>query len=265
MFKNQVIISDADFCVKLAKNVFWVPVNSLGKPVITFKQILKILKGTPKEKQNSISNVFDAIRLFRLSHFKTVFDNIEVSENNVIWEHHKPGYYSVLTNEGCCASTSSWLNYIIEGNYANKGIFVVVRADATGHSYNYIKQGDWYYFIDLQPFLDEFILLHSIESGNIKDYKKAKFFTGFCVKAKSIQDYTNFFNRLLILSNQPKFFFFSFEKESGIPCGSDYKNGIIKTIFPNNVNIALYQYDNNLYNHQYHEAPRNIPKWNQKN
>ena len=90
-----------------------------------------------------------ALQLYQISDFRAADDNVRIPESGINWEHHKPGYYAVLTNEGCCATDSNWLNYILRGDYEEVGYMATSQRDGGGHIFNYIKHEGFYYFIDL--------------------------------------------------------------------------------------------------------------------
>ena len=46
--------ADADFSVKVAEDVYWVPANALGTSDYTNAQIQAMVTGTPEEKQADI-------------------------------------------------------------------------------------------------------------------------------------------------------------------------------------------------------------------
>ena len=76
----------------------------------TFEQITFI---RPEQKQEEISTLYEAIQLFKISGFTYTEDNVNILENDIYWEHHKPGRDAVRTNTGCCAADTNWLNYIL--------------------------------------------------------------------------------------------------------------------------------------------------------
>ena len=112
-----------NFETQIAKDLYWVPIATLGEPIYPMEELKDMVSCSPEEKRMKIRSLADAVNLFRISDFQEVSDVICLTENDgVIWEHHKPGYNSVLSNEGCCSSCASWLSYMLEGRYEALGL-----------------------------------------------------------------------------------------------------------------------------------------------
>ena len=143
---------DADFCVELEEDIFWVPANSIGASRYTNKEIDAMLSLRPEEKQERISTLYEALQLFQISAFPYASDNLVYYEGDIPWEHHKPGYDAVRTNYGCCSSTTSWLMYLLQDDYEELGMIHWFRETGYGHVYNYIKADGQYYILDLTQY-----------------------------------------------------------------------------------------------------------------
>ena len=137
-----------------------------------------------------INNLFEALQLYQASKFKGVIDNVRILEEDtaVLWVYHKNGFDSVRTNEGCCAANSNWLSYILNDKYDEIGCFGFCQADGNGHITNYIKKGEWYYFIDMMMQRYDSINGFAVENGNINEYKNNSM-SAYIHKAKSFNDY----------------------------------------------------------------------------
>jgi hypothetical protein len=182
---------DASFEVEVADGVWWVPANALGKTRYTNKQIAEMVEKTPEEKRKKISNLYEAIQLFQISGFADGNDNIRVSANGINWEHHKPGYYAITTNNGCCATDSNWLLYVLDGDYDEVGMISYSESDGGGHVFNYIKEDGYYYFIDLTHYRNDF-RGSSVESGNGNDYAQSDYVAGNIHKTKDPMRYVQY-------------------------------------------------------------------------
>ncbi|MDR0948290.1 MAG: hypothetical protein LBM69_02075, partial [Lachnospiraceae bacterium] len=110
--------------IEVSDGVFWVPVNSLGKPNISDTRLEELVL-TKDAVWDEIVNLADAIRFFRASYFSGVIDNVRIVDENtsVIWTYHKPGIHAYRTNEGCCAADSNWLCYVLGKSYEEVGCF----------------------------------------------------------------------------------------------------------------------------------------------
>lgn len=183
---------DIAFETQVFDGVFWVPVNSLGKTRYTSEEMLEISKLSLKDKKSKISNLYEAIQLFQISEFKGVFDNKDLWINGIHWQTHKTPEEAVLSNEGCCATDTNWLAYFLEDKYEKIGSFCYGNASGDGHITTYIKQGEYYYFIDMmmcrkdsQDYLCE-------ESGSL-DHLMNSEWAGFLYKSKNPYDFCGFY------------------------------------------------------------------------
>jgi len=182
---------DATFEVEVAPGVFWVSARTLGDSDFTNSQIHGMIGISPEEKQSEIDTVYEAMQLYQVSNFIASDDNIRISENGINWEHHKPGYYAVLTNNGCCATSANWLNYILRDDYDEVGYIATSQRDGNGHIFNYIKQDGWYYIIDMTHYRTDWIAT-ARETGDLNDYYSTDFIAGNIHKVQNIGDYVNY-------------------------------------------------------------------------
>lgn len=178
----------ADFSEEVFNGVYWVPVNSLGESRYSNSNIAEMVSESPEVKQREIETLYEALQLFQISGFAAADDNVRIMENGINWEHHKPGYFAVTTNCGCCATDSNWLNYILKDDYEEVGFIATSQRDGSGHIYNYIKDDGWYYFIDLTHYRTDWMAT-APESGNLDDYFSTDFILGNLHKAKSVEAY----------------------------------------------------------------------------
>lgn len=192
-----IYVHDADFETEVFPNVYWVPLCSLGKSRYTNDEMHeKISNLAPEQKYKKIYNIYEAIQLFHVSHFKGVFDNqnhILMQNDNVFefWQTHKNGRDAIISNEGCCATDTNWLSYLLNNKYDFIGSFCFCNQDANGHITSYIKQNDWYYFIDMMMCRIDSQSYGSVESGN-KDDLLEKEWAGSLFKCKKPIDFVKF-------------------------------------------------------------------------
>ena len=192
---------NASFSAEVARDVFWVPAVVLGGSRYSNEDILAMVDWTPEEKQAAVSTLYEALQLFQIGRFSRADDNVFASENGLNWEFHKPGYYAVQTNCGCCASDSDWLHYILEGDYDEVGYISYSMPDGSGHVFNYIKQGPWYYIIDLTHYINDGMLLPpAIEDGDTNKYRESDYVLG---NIHRTPDLTSFADYLLKSFNDP--------------------------------------------------------------
>lgn len=127
------------FELKLAHNVFWVSYN-MNNNKMPIDILMQLINLSPEQKKEKINTIIDAVNLFILLDFKEINDNRNIKENEIMWEHHKPGYVSVLSNKGCCASCCSWANYLLADNFDETGYLSLIRSIMGGHVINYFKK-----------------------------------------------------------------------------------------------------------------------------
>lgn len=259
--KISNINAEAEYEIRVGHNTYWVPISSIGKPHFKAHEIKSLIYETPEKVRDSIYTLYDAIQLFELREFKEKSDNIIINHNNFDWEFHKPGYYSVLTNEGCCASNTSWLLYVLNGKYDHMGVLALIRETGNGHSLNYIQHEGWFYFIDLLSHVGIHRKFSPPETGYMVDFAKSKYNTGIFIKSKTINDFLNFYNRFCIYNKMEHLFYSFSDTLTCIPIATKMENGILYCIFPDNFNsnIQIYNECKNIKK-LYNKAPIG-PDW----
>lgn len=251
---------DANFNIEVHDNIYWVPINILGTSRITNAEASQLFTETPEIKQHEVETLYEALQLYQVGGFYSSDDNIRIMENNVFWEHHKPGYHAVLTNNGCCATSANWLNYILKDDYDEVGYIATSQRDGSGHIYNYIKEGDWYYFIDLTHYRTDWIAT-AVESGNLDDYYKSDFVLGNLHRAKSVEYFVNYVQDMF--SDAPGLMF----KYMGDNCMAiDGRNegNTVKIIYEADPDIQLeviYDDPADQLSYVQVDPPKNHPEW----
>lgn len=247
--------SDANFKMKIENDVYWVPANALGDSRYTNEQIAQIALLSPEEKQKKISTLYEALQLFQISNFKPSGDNIRIEENGINWEHHKPGYQAVRTNEGCCATDSSWLNYILKNDYDELGFVSYSFEDGNGHVFNYIKEKDYYYVIDLTRYTNQLGPTMTIETGIPEDFN----FFGCVVRVKSLSVYAmqNFLKQ-----RNPPGLYTSYSADLVVPVDSVFKDAEMFITLPGNKKVKIL-FDNKYDNMSltYADPPKQEADW----
>lgn len=183
---------DADYKIKVSNDVYWVPAAALGKSDYTNEEIKAMLKLSPEEKQKKIDTLYEALQLYYFSKFYASNDNISFYNDFCQWEYHKPGYDAVRTNNGCCATSLSWLSYLLKDDYDELGLIQLSEVDG-GHVINYIEKDGWYYIIDMttHKYSDAYTL-NNTESGNISDYN-ASYIGGNIHATKSLENFMAYY------------------------------------------------------------------------
>lgn len=185
---------DAGFEIEVFEGVYWVNASALGKTRFTNAQVYRLLSDTPEEKQAEISTLYEALQLYQISDFRSADDNIRIEENGIDWEYHTPGRLAVENNRGCCATDSAWLRYILDGDYDELGYISTSQRDGSGHIYNYIRDGEWYYIIDLTHYRNDadIGLTTVIENGDIDSYMRSDRVLGNIHRTKDLRCFVNY-------------------------------------------------------------------------
>ena len=184
---------DADYEVEVSPGIYWVPARALGASRYTNADIFRLVQDSPEHKRDAISTLYEALQLYQVGGFLSADDNLRIIENGIDWEHHKPGYYAVLTNCGCCATDSNWLHYILDGDYDEIGYLATSQRDGSGHVFNYILQDGWYYLIDLTHYRAEADWISTaVEDGSMDRYYNSDFILGNIHKTTSLEAYADY-------------------------------------------------------------------------
>ena len=185
---------DAAFEIEVYEGVYWVPASALGQTTLTNAQIYELLSDSPEEKQAEISTLYEALQLYQIGDFQSADDNIRIAENGINWEYHTPGRLAVENNCGCCATDSAWLCYLLDGDYDELGYISTSQRDGSGHIYNYIRDGEWYYIIDLTHYRNDaqIGLTTVVEDGDIDSYMRSDRVLGNIHRTKDLGCFVNY-------------------------------------------------------------------------
>ena len=251
---------DADFCVEVSDGVSWVPVNVLGKSDFSNADIFAMLSESPEYKQAQIDTLYEAMQLYQVGNFFASDDNIRMFENGVNWEHHKPGYDAVRTNNGCCATSANWLNYILEGDYDEVGYIATSQSDGSGHIFNYIRDGEWYYIIDMTHYRTDWIAT-AVETGDLNDYYNTDFIAGNIHRVKDIQDYVDYVQAMY---NDPPAMMFMYTADNCMAVDGAHSQSGVSIIYGKPDDIVLNViFDNPEDNVEvvFQPEPQQLPDW----
>lgn len=251
---------EADFEMAVAEDVFWVPVSSLGASSYTNEQIFQMVGERPEVKQREIHTLYEALQLYQISGFAASDDNVRMEENGIHWEHHKPGYYAVATNNGCCATSANWLNYILAGEYEEVGFVATSQRDGSGHIYNYLYRDGWYYFIDLTHYRTDWIAT-AVEDGNPDSYYSTDFVLGNCHKAASVQAFVTYVQDAF---NDPPGLMFQYTAENCLALDSVRQGNQVTIVYEADPQVELHViFDDPGDNLSFTQVdpPKNRPDW----
>ena len=250
---------DADFEVEVADGVWWVPARALGGSRYSNREIAAMVEQTPEEKQEKISTLYEAVQLFQISNFTYTLDNVDIWENKLKWTHCKPGYHSVRTNTGCCAADTSWLNYILSGDYEQLGVLSISVPDDDGHAINYIYHDGYYYFIDLVCYEAENIRATAVETGNMSDYRNSDPVSGSVHKVKNPEDFVKYY---VDNAAHPPALFLMYESEYCLPSAIQTVKGLETIYFPEGYDVKVMEGKNpQKFDLQFVKGPEKTNPW----
>lgn len=189
-YDTETLRYDANFRVNVAEGVSWVPVNTLGKPNMTSEEI-EALDRDPEKLKEKLNTLYAVIQYIQVADFRSADDNIWIDEDGIGWEHHKPGEMAIITNEGCCATISNLMNFLLEGDYEEVGFIAYSQSDGGGHVFNYIEHNNLYYFVDLTHYRNDFMCT-AVEDGTLASYYASDFIAGNVHEAVRIEDYVKY-------------------------------------------------------------------------
>jgi len=189
-YDTETLRYNANFSVKVADGVNWVPVNTLGKPNMTSEEI-EALDRDPEKLKEKLNTLYAVIQYIQVADFRSADDNIWIDEDGIGWEHHKPGEMAIITNEGCCATISNLMNFLLEGDYEEVGFIAYSQSDGGGHGFNYIKHNNLYYFVDLTHYRNDFMCT-AVEDGTLASYYASDFIAGNVHETVKVEDYVKY-------------------------------------------------------------------------
>ena len=191
---------NAAYETQIYKNVYWVPVNVLGKTRYTNDEMAhEIRKYTVEQIRDLKFSVYEAIQYFQLvMRFQETNDIVFYKHMGHNWQLHKSGRYAYETNCGCCASSAAWLNYVIEKTYPDRGYFHFIRQNGSGHVLNYIKDNGNFYIIDMSTQTYENAKYVPVENGNMKQYIASQLYSGICYKTTSLLDFVKYHRKVYV-------------------------------------------------------------------
>jgi hypothetical protein len=226
-YDTETLRYNANFKVKVAEGVNWVPANTLGKPNITAEEI-EALDGDPEQLKENLNTLYDVIQYIQVADFRSAHDNIRIDEDGISWEHHKPGEMAIITNEGCCATISNLMNFLLEGDYGEVGFIAYLQSDGSGHVFNYIKYNNLYYFIDLTHYRNDFMCT-AVEDGTLASYYDSDFIAGNVHETVKIEDYVKYYRDN---SNDPSELWSLYMAKNCLPIGSVNDGILLEMVYP---------------------------------
>lgn len=251
---------DAQYSIEVFDGVFWVPAVSLGESRYTNAEIAAMLDDSPEEKQAKIGTLYEALQLYQIGDFRSADDNVRISENGIDWEYHTPGRSAVINSCGCCATDSAWLRYLLDGDYDEVGYITTSQRDGSGHVYNYIQDGEWYYIIDLTHYRNDWIATIE-ENGDLDAYSRSDRVLGNIHRTK---DLSNFVNYVQAAFNDPPGLMFRLTCEDVTPLDGVHSTDVVTIFRPESYEpyvTCIFDDDTDDLTYAYAPAPTHVPEY----
>lgn len=142
------------------------------------------------------------------------------------------------------------------------GLYAFSRPSGSGHIYNYIFKDGWYYLMDLLPMEKQYINTIAAETGDIKDYLKSKYISGFLIKCKSLEAYSKYFARLLKVKDC-EHLFFKQERSFASPACAIVDGRKVLVVYPNDGTVTQIQSGVSVKDMscKFVDPPKQIPDW----
>lgn len=251
---------DAEYAIEVFDGVFWVPAVSLGESRYTNDEIAAMLNDPPEEKQAKIGTLYEALQLYQIGDFRSADDNVRISENGINWEYHTPGRSAVINNCGCCATDSAWLRYLLDGDYDEIGYIATSQRDGSGHVYNYIQDGEWYYIIDLTHYRNDWIATIE-ENGDMDAYSRSDRVLGNIHRTKDLASFVNYVQDAF---NDPPGLMFRLTCEDVTPIDGVYSQDGVTIVRPESYEpyvTCIFDDDTDDLTYAYVPDPANVPAY----
>jgi hypothetical protein len=222
---------DANYKVLISNDLYWVPINILGKTRFPNEHFIKMVHLAHINIQDKIGNVYEAAQFLNALSFAETKDVYYVVEDGLRWEYHIDGETAIKNRSGCCTSVASAINFLVKKCYPYMGYLFFVRRDTSNHALNYIHYNNRYYIFDASAFTYGNVEDIALENGD-KLQLRDKILSSFCFETKELKSFVKYYSRVYLYNNN-RFIFFDFPKAD---------NCITKAVFENTgayVNIYL--------------------------
>lgn len=200
-FNTWNLRNDAEFEVLIAKDIYWIPLNTFGKTRYSNDQISKLSELPIEQQKEHISNLYEAVQFFQNIEFKILSDKpYFITLDKLKWQYQFPPKQVCYDRKGSCCEIAIWLDHYVSSFFDETG-YILIQRPSNGHVMNYFRSGNNYYFVDLESYHQRYIDYALEETGNRRDYFATKFFTNALIKSSSIQNYIAYYKKIISFLN----------------------------------------------------------------
>ena len=244
-FDTWDLRNDAKFNTLIAKDLYWVPFSSLGKTRYTNSQIQNIIDLSVQNQRSHIANLFEAVQLFQNLKFNISSDKpYFMTSDGLKWQYQFSPEQSSKLRTGSCCEMASWLYYFAESFFDESG-YILIERPQNGHVMNYFRNGNDYYFVDMETHHPKYKHKVLKETGRREDFYKAVFFTSALLKSASIKSFISYYRKVIALAKTD----FAFYRISG---------GFIPPIACDSIGNEKRVYISKTYNFEQLNTAKNI-------
>lgn len=149
--KKRISAKFVRWLSKVAPGVYYVSPDCLGKSRFKIEEMRRFQR-EPELLRQQIHTLGEVIMYVRASFFRPKMGDIRIHQPPITWHYNLSGPEAIISNHGNCGAVSSLFNYLLKGKYHEVG-FVAYSDENGGHVFNYVKQDNVYYFVDLLNYL----------------------------------------------------------------------------------------------------------------
>lgn len=240
-FKN--IVHNAEFNTLLSDDLFWVPLNNLGKSRYCNNYFENFSEMDPYCVKKKINNCYEAAQYLHSINFREEFNGSFIKEKGINWVEHSSGYKTLVDKFGVCISIASAFKFLIEDCYEKIGYIFFFRPDTSGHALLYICLNNSYYIIDPSALAYGSAENLVKESGNKADFKD-KIITSICYKTKDLLKFVSYYRKHLLYKDI-RFLYIDFLCSDEIArMGIEKTDETVNIYLPKNTKFKILRNDN---------------------
>lgn len=233
------LIFDAEFETKLCNDLYWVPLNCLGKTHRSNTSFQEFNQCNLTYVQSNINCVYEAVQYLNYIGFSEKPDVKFSDKNDINWVYHSSGIEAIKNMYGICTSVASAVKFLCKKIYQYIGYILLVRPDTSYHILCYIRQNGMYFIFDPSAYVYGSVEDIIFETGNKADMY-GKLFTSICFKTSDLTNFIKYYQRILIYNNHYFVFVDLFDKENCIEkMAIEKKKEKISVFFPSDFKFSV--------------------------
>ncbi len=126
MFDTWNLRHNAKFETKIAHDLYWIPVSSVGVCKYSERDMMHFIYNFPLNKLH-FDSLYEVIVFFQMKGFDDTGENIYKNINELRCEIHRTPAEAIRMKKGSCADIASMLNYYLADIYEKSGYILFLR------------------------------------------------------------------------------------------------------------------------------------------